>query len=384
MQLCDIKAKDMKAIPVSLLPELPEGVPPLRAFYLYLSTGCNLHCRHCWVVPRFVNGRPDHGEVIDLDLLRSAVQEAKPLGLCSAKITGGEPMLHPRFRELAEMLSDQGLGLNMETNGTLITPEMARWLKERTKIEFISVSLDGDNAASHDWFRGVPGAFEATLHGLDCLVEAGHKNVQVISCIHRGNLSQVDGVIKLAKAHGAGSVKVNPVNGMGRGGAMERGGETLSLEERMALVHHVREDLARDAGINLIMEMPPALKPFKWLWDSRGRCGDCGVDRILGILGSGEIAMCGIGRTVPELVYGRLGDSIRDIWINHPKLQRLRKEMADVKNYPGICGSCVHARSCRTNCVAANFFDDSRLVWPSEICTAAAEKGRFPRQRLKA
>ena len=41
--------------------DLPEGVPPLRAFYLYMSTGCNLRCRHCWITPRFVRGEPDPG-----------------------------------------------------------------------------------------------------------------------------------------------------------------------------------------------------------------------------------------------------------------------------------------------------------------------------------
>ena len=91
--------------------DLPQGVPPLQAFYLYMSTGCNLKCRHCWITPRFVDGKPDPGDVIDLADLRAAVAEAKPLGLRRAKLTGGEPMLHPHFMDVVDMLTAEGIGI---------------------------------------------------------------------------------------------------------------------------------------------------------------------------------------------------------------------------------------------------------------------------------
>ena len=128
MSLCDCSDLD-SAQELDL--DLPDGVPPLRSFYLYMSTGCNLKCRHCWITPAFVNGRPSPGDVIDVDLLREAVRVAKPLGLGRAKLTGGEPMLHPRFMKIVQMLTRMGLGLDMETNGTLLTADSARCLKSR-------------------------------------------------------------------------------------------------------------------------------------------------------------------------------------------------------------------------------------------------------------
>src|SRR5215471_13831294 len=63
-------------------------VPPLRTFYLYLTAGCNLACRHCWISPRYqANGGT--GGHLDLTLLERAIVEAKPLGLQSVKLTGG-------------------------------------------------------------------------------------------------------------------------------------------------------------------------------------------------------------------------------------------------------------------------------------------------------
>jgi len=381
MSLCDLHVMEPLALPTGL----PDGVPPLRAFYLYMTTGCNLRCRHCWVVPRYVKGRPHPGEVIDPVLLQQAVEEAKPLGLCSAKITGGEPLLHPQFKEIVKMLSDQGLGLNMETNATLMTPQIARWLKEETRVGFISVSLDGANAAAHDSFRGVPGAFQSALTGLDALVEAGYRNVQVIMSVYRGNVSQIDDVVALARTHGAGSVKFTPVTNTGRGVALHEGGGAIDFEERLALVKYIQDDLAERAGISLVINLPPALRTFDKLWRSRGRTGDCGVDRILGILGSGEIAMCGIGRTIPELVYGRLGvGSIRDIWLCQPRIMELRRELKDVAAYPGICGSCLHSKACRTGCVANNYLEGSRMVCPSILCSGAESRGLFPKTRQRS
>lgn len=369
--------------------DLPQGVPPLRAFYLYMSNGCNLKCRHCWITPRFVDGKPSPGDVIDVDALREAVAEAKPLGLHHAKLTGGEPLLHPRFVEIADMLTAEGLQLDMETNGTLLTAELARHLREDTSVSFVSVSVDGADAETHDAFRGVDGAFEAALRGLGHLVEAGYPNAQVIMSIHRGNRDQVEDVVRLAAERGAGSVKLNPVTDSGRGAQMHERGEALDFDERMALASYVRDELRprlRREGIQtrLVHNSPLALTPLRELWRRNGRTGDCGVRRILGILGTGEIALCGIGRTIPELVYGRLGeDSIREIWLRHPTILELRRLLDDIRGFPGICGECALAKRCRTGCVAQHYVDNRQLVWPGPLCAEAAERGEFPTTRRR-
>src|SRR5512143_1047967 len=197
-------ASEAPATPARSL-DLPEGIPPLGTFYIYLSDNCNLRCRHCWIVPRFTDGKPDAGRVVDVDALLVAVREAKTLGLSSAKLTGGEPLLHPRFMEVVERLSAEGLNLYMETNGTLLTAEAARHLKGNTKLSFVSISLDGADAATHDAFRGVKGAFDGALNGLSYLNDAGFRNTQIIMSVYRGNLSQVEALVQLAVARGAAS-----------------------------------------------------------------------------------------------------------------------------------------------------------------------------------
>jgi radical SAM protein with 4Fe4S-binding SPASM domain len=230
----------------------------------------------------------------------------------------------------------------------------------------------------------VEGAYAAALRGLDYLVDAGYKNCQVIQCVHRGNVGQMEDIVKLATDHGAGSVKFSPVTNTGRGAQMHEQGEALDFEQRIELSRWVREELRPRVKIGLVLNSPPALRPISELWRTRGRTGDCGVRRILGILGTGDIAMCGIGRSIPELVYGRLGqDSIREIWLHHPTLLKLRQVLDDIHSFPGICGQCTHAKSCRTGCVAQNYVDSQSLVWPDPLCAEAERRGLFPESRRR-
>ena len=383
MTLCDVPEQP-EGKRLARPPDLPEGVPPLRSFYLYLSASCNLRCRHCWITPEYSGNKPQPGQTIDLEALRRGIAEGKTLGLTSAKLTGGEPMLHPRFMDIVDMLSKEGISLNMETNGTLLIPENARYLKEHTNVGFISVSIDSPVPKEHDAFRGVKGAFKKVVYGLDCLVGAGYTNAQVIMSVHRGNRHQIADLVQLAADHKAASVKLNPVTHTGRGIAMHERGESLDYDGNLELMRYVNEELRQNAPIPIVLSTPPALTPFTEIWRTKGKSNDCGVIGILGILGTGQIALCGIGQTIPELVYGTLGkDSIREIWINHPLIRNLRYDLEQHHDYPGICGACIHARSCRTGCVAHNYTHGGKLVAPNWLCEEAHQRNEFPQSRLR-
>ena len=376
LDTCDGLGDDAPA-PAAL--EMPREVPALKMFYLYLSAGCNLHCRHCWITPTFVRGKPVPGECLDFGRLKDAVAEAKPLGLSAAKLTGGEPMLHPEFRRIADFLSAEGLSLSMETNGTLIDREIAVHLRKNTRMDRIAVSLDGPDAEFHDCFRGVRGAFDATVRGIGHLVSAGFRP-QVIMSVFRENEGKIDALIELAIRLGAGSVKFNPVTRSGRGEEIHRQGQGLDFDELRALQHRIRGPLQDRHPIHLSAMVPPAMSTVRELLRHGGDGAGCHVRHILGILGTGEMALCGIGRNVPELCFGKLGkDRLREVWMAHPVLVQMRKDLAGP--YPGVCGDCLHAGRCMTHCLAMNYEASGRLVSPSPLCAEAERRGAFPATR---
>lgn len=354
--------------------KLPCGVPPLSSLYLYLAGVCNLACRHCWISPGFDPGaRSD--QFIPMEIIRKAVTEAIPLGLSSVKLTGGEPMLHPDFREIVEFLSSEKMPFTMETNGTLIGKEEAALLKDSGKLVFVSVSVDGSTAEIHDDLRGVPGSFQKAIEGIELLVEAGYKP-QMICTLHRGNLHQILDVVKLAESIGCGSVKFNHLQEMGRGSNLS---ETMgiSIQQILELYETVQKNF-RDSEIRIFFDVPIAFRKIHDLLHSDP--GNCKVHNILGVLNGGEAALCGIGIAVPELVFGNLNkDSLADIWINSPGLHNLRKSVPD--KLEGICSECIHKDRCLGACIAHNYHGSGRMTAPYRFCSEADSMGVFPSGR---
>ena len=101
---------------------------------------------------------------------------------------------------------------------------------------------------------------------------------------------------------------------------------------------------------------------------------------VLGIIGSGEMALCGIGQTVPDLCFGTLGkDNLKDIWINHPRLKEIREGLTG--KFPGICGDCIHSSQCFMNCIAQNYVENGELISPDSMCIETEKRGLFPNSR---
>ena len=353
---------------------------PLRHLYLYLTEGCNLKCRHCWIAPKY---QAPTGPVpaLDLDMLRIIIDQAKPLGLASVKLTGGEPLMHPLINEILDLIKEEGLRLIVETNGVLCTPELAAKMRTTSENPFVSVSLDGADAETHEWVRGVEGSFQGALNGIRHLSEAGFRP-QVIMSIMRRNKDQVEPLVRLVEGMGAGSVKFNLVQPTERGEKLHEANETLTIEELVEMGSWVEDTLSLTTDMRLMYHHPVAFKPMgKIFGEEADGCGRCGILGILGVLSSGSYALCGIGENIPELVFGHAAtDRLEDVWRNAPVLNELREGVPN--RLEGICGECVMKEMCLGNCMAQNYYTNKSLWSSFWFCEEARSKGLFPETRL--
>ena len=353
------------------------GLPDLELLYFYLTEGCNLACRHCWLAPaRDTTG--DQHPTLPVELFETAIREAKSIGLRGVKLTGGEPLLHPHFRTLLDIVQREELALTIETNGLLCTPEIASQIAA-CGSPLVSVSIDGVRASTHEQIRGVAGSFEAACQAVRYLAEAGLQP-QVIFTVMRLNEGEVDDMLTMAEDLGAGSVKYNIVQPTARGEALHERQEALTVSEIIDLGRHVEQESASNTGLQVFFDYPQAFRSLKHIHSGDG-CGVCGIHGILGVLASGKYALCGIGEQVPELVFGEVGkDALGDIWRDDPVIKSLREGLPE--RLAGVCSRCLMKYRCLGACVAMNYYNTGDLWGAYWFCAHAEEQGLFPTSRL--
>ncbi len=366
---------------VNVLNQSIETSYPLRTLYFYLTEGCNLACRHCWIAPRFQDEKHQYG-YLDYQLFEKIITEAKPLGLTGVKLTGGEPLMHPRIDEIVDHIREQELALTVETNGVLCTPELAHKMAACQSAS-VSVSLDGVDAKTHEWVRGVKGSFEAALQGIRHLVQAGLKP-QIIMSIMRINVDQVEPMVRLAEELGCGSVKFNLIQPTERGERIYEADQGLTIEEYIDLGKFVENELSGRTQIKLYYDHPMAFRPLSRLFGAEGDgCSRCGILGVLGVLYDGSYALCGIGTSVPEMIFGRAGeDPLDTVWRENRVLNELREGLP--QNLKGVCSDCLMKNICLGSCVAQNYYRTKNILAGFWFCEQAHQLNQFNYSRQKS
>ena len=356
------------------MPSSNNAVPPLRTIYLYITGSCNLNCRHCWIEPDFGDRAKKH---LPWATLKTIFEQAKEIGLQSVKVTGGEPFLHPEMVEILYALKAMDLHVTMETNGTLIGAREAQALKDN-QVTF-SISIDGPNAELHDDLRGVQGAFERTLRGIEAVRQEG-LSFQIITCLHRGTRHSLREMAAFAQELGANSLKINPITGVGRSEEMDEHGELLSVPEILEVYHELKDQLPPEDNFRVIFDVPPAFKSLDEI--KKKGFGTCGILGILGVLHDGRGGLCGIGEHVKELDFGSLLEpgAVKRMWEENAVLNSIREYIPH--QLKGICGRCMVKNYCLGKCVADTYVKTGDLFAGFTFCEEAYALGLFPETRL--
>ena len=345
----------------------------LSSLYIYQTDSCNLRCSHCWISPKFSQSKQND---LPLDSLKRTVTEAKPLGLQSVKITGGEPLLYSELPSFLSFLDAEGLTVYIETNGTLMDRDIINHFKS-SNVKQVSVSVDAASEKIHDEIRGVKGSLNRTLEGLRLLSKAGVSS-QIIMTLQQKNRNEIPGVIRLSNELGAGSLKINHLIPTGRGKKAFARGDNLGLEELIGLCRLVKEKYPRRENLEIIFDLPLAFRSIDAI--KRGGTRDCRILNILGILANGDFSICGIGQTIPELRMGNIHhDSVSSVWNKHPILKELRQSLPS--KLEGICQDCIFKFQCLGACRANAYALSGGFYTPYFLCQKLFDAGQFPSSR---
>ena len=159
-----------------------------------LTYRCNNTCRHCWLW--IAPNAPEQRDELTFDEIRKIADDARAMGTRSWNISGGEPMIRPDFPEIFEYLTHKATHYSLNTNGTLITPEIAQQLKRKGNK---MIALYGATAETYDHVARHEGGFEQAMRGFRYMQEAGAGfTVQLIPM--RDNWHEWEQMQELAKS----------------------------------------------------------------------------------------------------------------------------------------------------------------------------------------
>jgi AdoMet-dependent heme synthase len=168
-----------------------------RLIFWELTKGCNLRCIHCRASATELSSPNDLSTGAAKAIMDQIAEVSSPILVLS----GGEPLFRSDIFDLARYGTEKGFRVALATNGTLVTKQVARQIVE-SGVKRVAISLDGADAATHDAFRGIPGAFDAAITGFRNLKDLG-MSVQINTTIARHNAHQLPLVLDLAKWIGA-------------------------------------------------------------------------------------------------------------------------------------------------------------------------------------
>ncbi len=201
-----------------------------------MTRQCNLKCVHCYAQAKL---SAQEGEMTTAEG-RALIDDLAAFGSPVILFSGGEPIMRPDLPELAEYAVAKGMRAVISTNGTLITPDMAKVLKQ-VGLSYVGISLDGTREV-HDRFRGVPGAFDLAMDGIENARNAGIK-VGLRFTVNRRNAGEVPAVFDILEERDIPRVCFYHLVYAGRGTALMN--EDLSPAETRDLLDLIM-DRTRD------------------------------------------------------------------------------------------------------------------------------------------
>lgn len=302
---------------------------------------CNLRCIHCHAR----GGEPSKNELSTneaKDMLNSLAQIPE---FRTFVFAGGEPLVREDLFELIAYARKIGFNVFGATNGTLITPEVAARLRENNVG--LVIGLDATDARAHNRIRGVPGAYERVIEGIEnSLAENLYVHLNLVAS--KINISYVPKILSYGDEIGVVSDFVYRFMCSGRGEYISDTAE-LSPAEFENLIDTIYQCQRRISSIIVPVATPqywayllyrnnivsgPLLKLAQYSF------GGCVAGKgMLYIKPQGEVWPC----PFLEIPLGNVrGTSLQEIWQRSKVLEQLRNR----ENLKGECLKCAYREIC--------------------------------------
>ncbi len=311
--------------------------PALEYLFFEVTQRCNLACLHCGSDCAASSDHPDLPVEQAMRVARRVADAMDPSRITMV-ITGGEPLCHPDVFVLGAGLADLGFRWGMVTNGWLWDQSKVK-LARQAAMHSVCVSLDGLEA-SHDTLRGRSGSFQRALEAIDLLLAPPRLPVSdVVTCVHPGNIAELEAVHDLLLAHGLRQWRLFTIDPIGRGADPALQLDTAGFQDLLRTIARLRKRGDMKVNFGCGGYLGPRL-------DRAVRDHDyfclAGI-RVAGIMVDGSILAC--PNNDRRMRQGTIhDDDFVEVWRQRFQPYRRRAWMRT-----GDCQACGHWSLCQGN-----------------------------------
>lgn len=318
-----------------------------------VTYACNLKCKHC-----YSSAGKSLADELTTEEAKEVIDKLDRASVPIIAFSGGEPLVRKDLFELTRYAHDKGIYVAVATNGTLVTKEKVRQMKE-AGIEFLQISLDGSTAETHDSFRGIKGVYEKTIQGIKNCVEENFF-VNIATTATKYNYNEIPKIIDLCEELGVNWFMLYNFVPTGRGEFISE--NDLTPFEREEMLKKLWYKLKNGGKVNVLSTAPQFARvaleseigknkktiPTHFANPSfSGKLvnlaefiGGCGCGRLYcAIRPNGDIEPCVF---FPLKIGNIKEDDFEELWRNNSILNELRnKDILD-----GNCGECEYRYYC--------------------------------------
>ncbi|MFX1258056.1 MAG: PqqD family peptide modification chaperone [Promethearchaeota archaeon] len=294
-----------------------------------LTNRCNLNCFMCYA---------NSGECMEKELKftdwSNVLNSIAKMGAHYLILTGGEPLIYEDLIPLFKYATNLGFDIELCSNGTLITKEIADFFKKE-HIRSVRISLDGADAKTHDKIRGITGSFKKTIRGIKLLTDRDIRTeIQTIGCQY--NIDNFAEIVELCINLGIYRIEIAPLEKIGRAEGLSN--ELFLSAEQMQKLHEfmVEHQVKYKKQIKSLLEKNTRRFINQKTCFAYPRCG-IGIF-LIHFDPIGSIYPCSL-LTSPQFYLGNvITNNIKNIWDKSEILAEFRKKiLEDYKDCRG-CG----------------------------------------------
>jgi len=322
-------------------------VHELSYLFWECTTRCNLHCRHCGSDCFSVSVDRDMPAEDFLKALDTIPRKERPREF-TVVLTGGEPLLRPDIEEIGKAIRKRGISWGMVSNGYFYDWEMHSKLMG-AGMGSLTISLDGLEK-EHNWMRGNPGSFNRAVRAIGIAAADKMINFDVVSCINRRNISQLQDMYELLSGLGVRQWRIFTIIPIGR--AKNDPDMRLTEEEFISLMEFIKGKRENGAnGMTVTYSCQDYLGPYENKVRQTPFFCRAGIN-IASVLIDGRICACpNIDRDV--FSQGNIySDNLYEIWKS--KFVPFRNRNWALR---GQCKNCKAFKDCLGNGMH-NWHDD--------------------------